>query len=138
MSQDSTLHRLVVSFIDPENIGEEKLERINQLIQNGKQYDRGHFTTLKGHPMYVSSLIISTRHNVSRVIKENYYYNFLQKIKKFDILSLRRPNLLGVQVPVSPFLAKTVKMRSDHSENLTDFFSGAKNGNFSYKSPKHF
>ena len=49
----------------------------------------------------------------------------------FLILTLRRPNLLGFHVPVSPDLAKTVKVRSDHSENLTEVFGGAKNGNFS-------
>ena len=46
-------------------------------------------------------------------------------------LTLRRPNLLRVHVPVSPDLAKTVKVRSDHSENLTKVFGGAKDGNFS-------
>ena len=46
-------------------------------------------------------------------------------------LTLRRPNLLGVHVPVSPDLAKTVKVRLDQSENLTKVFGGANNGNFS-------
>ena len=35
------------------------------------------------------------------------------------VLTFRRPNLSGVHVPVSPDLAKTVKVRSDQSENLT-------------------
>ena len=48
-----------------------------------------------------------------------------------SLLTLMRPNLLGVHGPVSPNLAKTVKVRSDHSENLTNVFDGAKNGNFS-------
>ena len=47
----------------------------------------------------------------------------------FIILTLRRPNLLGVHVPVSPDLAKTAKVRSDHSKNLTHVFDNAKNGN---------
>ena len=54
------------------------------------------------------------------------------------ILTLRRPNLLGVQRPVSPDLAKTVKARSDRSEILTNVFGGAENGNFSQKSPNIF
>ena len=47
----------------------------------------------------------------------------------FEILTLRRPNVLGVHGPVSPDLTKTVKVRSDQSENLTNVFDGAKNGN---------
>ena len=49
-----------------------------------------------------------------------------------------RPKILGVNVPVLPDLAKTVKERSDHSENLTNVFGGAKNGNFSWKLPNIF
>ena len=58
------------------------------------------------------------------------------KITQWNLLylTLRRPNVLGVHGPVSPDLAKTVKVRSDHSENLTNVFGGAKNGNFSHKS----
>ena len=44
------------------------------------------------------------------------------------ILTLRRPNFLGVHVPVTPDLAKTVKGKSDHSENLARVLGGAKNG----------
>ena len=36
-------------------------------------------------------------------------------LKNFN-LTLRRPNFLGVHVPVTPDLAKTVKGKSDHSE----------------------
>ena len=43
-------------------------------------------------------------------------------------LTLRRPNLLGIHVPVSPDLAKTVKVKSDHCENLARVLGGAKNG----------
>ena len=43
-------------------------------------------------------------------------------------LTLRRPNFLGAHVPVTPDLAKTVKEKSDHSENLTRVLDGAKNG----------
>ena len=57
-------------------------------------------------------------------------------VNKF--LTLRRPNLLGVQRPVSPDLAKTVKAGSDRSEILTNVFGGAENGNFSQKSPNNF
>ena len=53
-------------------------------------------------------------------------------------LTLRRPNFLGVQGPVSPDLAKTVKGKSDHSEILTNIFGGAKDGNFCQKSPNNF
>ena len=62
-----------------------------------------------------------------------YDQNFTRFFMKFGTLNLtlRRPNLLGVHGPVSPDLAKTVKVRSDHSENLTNVFGGAKNGNFS-------
>ena len=42
------------------------------------------------------------------------------------VLTLRRPNFLGVHVPVAPNLAKTVKVKSDQSENLTIVFSGGK------------
>ena len=36
-------------------------------------------------------------------------------------------------VPVMPDMAQTVKVGSDHSENLTNVFDGAKNGIFSQK-----
>ena len=45
----------------------------------------------------------------------------------FSNLTLRRPNFIGVHVPVAPDLAKTLKVGSDHSENLTSVFDGAKN-----------
>ena len=45
-----------------------------------------------------------------------------------NFLTLRRPNFLGVHVPVTPDLAKTVKGMSDHSENLARVLGGAKNG----------
>ena len=51
------------------------------------------------------------------------------------ILTLRRPNLQGLHMPVSPDMAETVKVRSDHSDSLTNVFGGAKNGDFSEKSP---
>ena len=37
-----------------------------------------------------------------------------------------------------PDLAQTVKLGSDHCENLTNVFYGAKNGNFIEKSPNIF
>ena len=37
-----------------------------------------------------------------------------------------------------PDLAKTVKVESDHSENLSKVFDGDKNGNFNYKFPNVF
>ena len=49
------------------------------------------------------------------------------------VLNFKRPNLIGVHAPVAPDLAKTVKMRSEHSENLTSVFNGAKNGQLSFK-----
>ena len=48
-------------------------------------------------------------------------------------LTLRRPNFIGTHVPVAPDLAKTVKMRSDHSKNLTSVFYGAENEKLSFK-----
>ena len=36
-------------------------------------------------------------------------------------------------MPVAPDLAKTVKMRSDHSKHLTSVFNGAKNEKLSFK-----
>ena len=48
-------------------------------------------------------------------------------------LTLRRPNFIGAHVPVAPDLAKTVKMGSDHSKNLTSVFYGAKNEKLSVK-----
>ena len=45
----------------------------------------------------------------------------------FFVLTLRRPNLLGAHVPVAPDLAKTVKVGSDHSENLTSVPYSTKN-----------
>ncbi len=57
---------------------------------------------------------------------------FIQKnLLVFEVdfcLTLRRPNFLGVHVPVTPDLAKTVKGKSDHSENLARVLGGAKNG----------
>ena len=44
-----------------------------------------------------------------------------------SLLTLRRPNFIGAHVLVAPDLAKTVKMGSDHSKNLTSVFYGAKN-----------
>ena len=41
-------------------------------------------------------------------------------------------------MPVSPDLAKTVKMRPDQSGNLTKVFGGANNGNVSWKFPNIF
>ena len=48
-------------------------------------------------------------------------------------LTLRRPNFIGTNVPVAPDLAKTVKMGSDHSQNSTNVFYGAKNEKLSFK-----
>ena len=42
-------------------------------------------------------------------------------------LTLRRPNFIGVHVPVAPDLAKTVKVKSDHSENLAKVLGSAEN-----------
>ena len=64
------------------------------------------------------------RQQVPKYISQERYMRTL-------ILTLRRPNLLGLHVPVSPDLAKTVKVRLDQSENLTKVFGGANNGNFS-------
>ena len=41
------------------------------------------------------------------------------------------PELYRGHVPVAPDLAKTVKVKSDHSEDLTKVLGGAKNGKFS-------
>ena len=46
-------------------------------------------------------------------------------------LTLRRPEFIEVHVPVAPDLAKTVKVKSDHSENFTKVFGSANNGKFS-------
>ena len=46
------------------------------------------------------------------------------------ILTLRRPNFLGAQLPVPPDLAKTVKVKSDHAEILAKVLGGAENGKF--------
>ena len=43
------------------------------------------------------------------------------------------PELYRAHVPVAPDLAKTVKMGSDHSKNLTSVFYGAKNEKLSLK-----
>ena len=48
-------------------------------------------------------------------------------------LTLRRPNFIGAHVPVAPDLAKTVKVGSDDSKNLTSVFNGAKNEKFSFR-----
>ena len=40
------------------------------------------------------------------------------------ILTLGRPNILEINVPVAPDLAKTVKVKSDPSEDLTRRLSG--------------
>ena len=49
---------------------------------------------------------------------------------KVSWLTLRRPNFLGAQPPVPPDLAKTVKVMSDHAENLAKVLGGAENGKF--------
>ena len=49
------------------------------------------------------------------------------------ILTLRRSNFIGANVPVASDPAKTVKMGSDHSKNLTSVFYGAKNEKLSVK-----
>ena len=49
----------------------------------------------------------------------------LGHVRRGKTLTLRRPNLLVVHGPLSQDLAKTVKVRSDHSENLTNVFGGA-------------
>ena len=54
---------------------------------------------------------------------------FQSQLRK-NYLTLRRQNFIGVLVPVAPDLAKTVKVKSDYSENLAKVFGGAKNGNF--------
>ena len=41
-------------------------------------------------------------------------------------------------MPVAPDLAKMVKVKSDHSENLAKVLCGAKNGKFSQISPIFF
>ena len=45
--------------------------------------------------------------------------------------TFRRPNVQVVHVPLSPDLARMVKVASDHFENLTNVFCDAKNGDFS-------
>ena len=67
-----------------------------------------------------------------------YFVRFLILFIFKSILTLMRPNLLGVHVPVSPDLAKKVKVRSDQSEKLTKVFGGVNNDNFSLKSPNIF
>ena len=49
------------------------------------------------------------------------------KMTPFDLI-LRCPNNQRVHVTVAPDLAKTVKVKSDHSENLNKVFGTAKNG----------
>ena len=91
MSEDSSLHRLVASFIDPENkenFGEQFLERLNELIRTGSQNDRGYFTTYSGYPMYVSTLIISTRHGVSRINISYYYDNIIKNFFYYKNLKI--------------------------------------------------
>ena len=46
--------------------------------------------------------------DLNKFVKEYFYTK----------LTLRRPNIIGVHVPVAPDLAKTVKVKSDHLENL--------------------
>ena len=52
------------------------------------------------------------------------------KIRCDFFLTLRRPNGQGVNVPVVPDPTQTVKVGSNHSENFTKVFDGAKNANF--------
>ena len=54
-------------------------------------------------------------------------------VKIYKILTLRRPNFIGAHVPVAPDLAKTVKVGSDHSKNLTSVFYGAKHEKLTLK-----
>ena len=58
-------------------------------------------------------------------------YWILSRVKAVCFLNSQAPDLLGVHAPVSPDLAKTVKVSSDHSESLLKVYGGAKNGNFS-------
>ena len=59
------------------------------------------------------------------------------KMTPFDLI-LRCPNNQRVHVTVAPDLAKTVKVKSDHSENLNKVFRTAKNGYLSSKSDIDF
>ena len=59
-------------------------------------------------------------------------------ISDISLLTLRRPNFIGVHVPVAPDLAKTVKVKSDHSENLAKVLGGAKNGKIIKMFPNNF
>ena len=54
---------------------------------------------------------------------------FQSKLRK-NYLTLRRPKFIRVHVPVAPDLAKTVKVKSDHFENLAKVLGGAKSGKF--------
>ena len=58
--------------------------------------------------------------------------------KKKKGLTLRRSNDHGVHEPVVSYLAHKVKVGSDHSENFTKLFDGAKNGYFNKKLPNIF
>ena len=66
---------------------------------------------------------------------ENKFFNFQQEINLKYAETLRRPNFIGLYVPVAPDLAKMVKVKSDDSENLAKVLCGAKNGKFSQISP---
>ena len=57
-------------------------------------------------------------------------FTFVKIFFPIFFLTLRRPNFIGAHVPVAPDVAKTVKVRSDHSENLAKVLGGAKNGKF--------
>ena len=47
-------------------------------------------------------------------------------------LTLMRPNFIGANASVAPDLTKTVNVRSDHSQNYTSVFYGAKNGKLGF------
>ena len=47
-------------------------------------------------------------------------------------------NILGTYVPVAPDMAKTVKVKSDRSENSARVFDIAINGHFNSKSDNNF
>ena len=56
--------------------------------------------------------------HVSSIVKKQNYMCYQFKSQA--------PNGHGVHVPIVPDLAPTVKLASDHSENLTKVFGGAK------------
>ena len=67
--------------------------------------------------------------NIQLCLKFQHYHN-IWFIKFIQIQLPGARSSLRVYVPVSPDLAKTVKVTSDYSKNLTNGFRGDQNDNF--------